>query len=441
MVYHLFMGEPSMTEAAKGETLVIILGGGQGTRLYPLTKERCKPAVPLGGKYRLIDVPISNSINSGLRNIYIVSQFMSASLNQHVARAYQMDVFSSGFVSILAATQTDKQWGEDWFQGTADAVRKCLQMANLPKYSRVIILSGDQLYKMDYRDMLATHEKSGADITISVLPVDRGKVEGFGIMRIDEKGRIVDFVEKPKDDEVVNEYRITEDFAQKHGVKDANKRWLASMGIYIFEVPALLDALDDLKRIDFGRDVIPSSLTRHKTVAHLFDGYWEDIGTIGAFFEANISLGSADPPFDFHESEANKVFTEQRFLMASRFLDASVSESVISDGCFFDKGARITKSVIGIRSKVGKGAFIEDAIIMGADYYERFQGDKDLPPIGIGEGAEIRKAILDKNVSVGAGARIVNERGVDTEDGDGYCIRDGIVIIPKNTIIEPGRVI
>ena len=429
-----------MTRVSAAETLVIILGGGRGTRLYPLTKERCKPAVPLGGKYRLIDVPISNCVNSGLRNIYIVSQFMSASLNQHVSKAYQMDVFSGGFVGILAATQTDGG-REDWFQGTADAVRKCVAMANMPRYKRVVILSGDQLYKMDYRKLLATHRKTGAKITIGVLPVEREKVDGFGVMKIDENGRIVDFFEKPKDPDVVDKYRVSDAFAAGHGIENTGKRWLASMGIYVFDVPTLLDILRDDTQIDFGKDVIPSSLSRHKTVAHLFEGYWEDIGTIKSFFDANIQLGSPDPPFRFHGSERTKIFTKQRYLMASRFLGASVSESVISDGCFFDEGASVKKSVIGIRSRIGKRVKITETIIMGADYYDRPYGQSHLPPVGVEEGAVIRRAILDKNVHIGAGAKIINQRGVKEEDGDCYHIRDGIVIIPKNAIVEEGRVI
>ncbi|MGK7346570.1 MAG: glucose-1-phosphate adenylyltransferase [Candidatus Nitrospinota bacterium M3_3B_026] len=430
-----------MNGKSRGETLAIILGGGRGARLYPLTKERCKPAVPLGGKYRLIDVPISNCINSGLRNIYILSQFMSASLNRHVSRTYQLDAFSGGFVGILAATQTHKR-AEDWFQGTADAVRKCLEMAHLPRYRRVVILSGDQLYKMDYRRLLATHEESGADITISVLPVGRESVSGFGVMRIDGEGRIVDFVEKPKDDEVIEKYRISDAFAREKGVQDRDRRWLASMGIYVFDVPVLLDILRDESQIDFGKDVIPSSLSRHRTMAHLFEGYWEDIGTIKSFFDANIALGERkEPLFDFHGREENKIFTEQRFLMASRLLDASVSKSVISDGCFFDEGARIERSVIGIRSRIGRNADISEAVIMGADYYERPAGEDGLPELGIGDNGAIRRAILDKNVVVGDGARIVNERGLQEADGELYHIRDGIVIIPKNTIIPPGTVI
>ncbi len=422
------------------DTLSIILGGGKGTRLFPLTKDRCKPAVPLGGKYRLIDVPISNCINSGLNQIYIVSQFMSASLNQHVARAYRMDVFSRGFVSILTATQTlDKH--DDWFQGTADAVRKCIAMANIHRYKRVIILSGDQLYKMDYARMLQTHEDSNAKITIGVLPVEREKVDGFGIMQINDDGVITRFAEKPSDGELIESFKISDDFAQAQGVADTGRDWLASMGIYIFETDVLLDILRDEKKIDFGKDIIPSALNEHRTQAHLFDGYWEDIGTIKSFFTANIALGQENPQFDFYESEDKRIFTHQRFLTASRFLGSTVSESVISDGCNIGRNSSISRSVVGIRSRIGEGSIIEEACIMGADYYERPTGEANLPPIGIGRNVTVKRSILDKNVTIGDGAQIINAKGVEEEDGENYHIRDGIVIIPKNAIIKPNTII
>ncbi|MBI4667496.1 MAG: glucose-1-phosphate adenylyltransferase [Nitrospinae bacterium] len=422
------------------DTLAMILGGGRGTRLYPLTKERCKPAVPLGGKYRLIDVPISNCINSGLRQIYIVSQFNSASLNHHVAQAYRMDSFTNSFVSVLAATQTDF-WREDWFQGTADAVRKCVSLAHLPEYKRVVILSGDQLYKMDYRKMLETHEAHDADITIGVLPVERDKVDAFGIMRIDGEDSIVDFVEKPKDAEVVERYRVSEEFAAKTGIAYTDKRWLASMGIYVFDSRVLLEILKDESQIDFGRDVIPSALSRYKTCAHLFDGYWEDIGTIKSFFEANIMLGARWPEFDFYGDEASKIFTNQRYLNASRLMGAHVTESMISDGCFIDEGTAIIKSVIGLRSSIGAGSHIEEAVIFGADYYKRPEMESARPPLGIGPNTLIKRAILDKNVTIGAGAKIVNRHNTEHEDGEFYHIRNGVVVIPKGAVVPPGAVI
>ncbi len=430
---------PGMTVTGN---LAIILGGGRGSRLFPLTKERCKPAVPLGGKYRLIDVPISNCVNSGIRNIYIVSQFMSASLNQHIAQAYLMDVFSNGFVSVLAASRTDSGGGaEDWFQGTADAVRKSIGMMNVKRYRRVVILSGDQLYKMNYQELLKTHLVHNADISIAVKPVEREKVGDFGIMRINGEGNIVEFVEKPRDPEVIDRLKISDDFARERGVEGTKKRWLASMGIYVFETQALIDALKDEKKIDFGRDVIPSSLSNCRTVAHLFDGYWEDIGTIKSFFEANIRLGAANPHFDFFGGESERIFTKQRFLTASRFLGAHISESVISDGCFFDTGSKIIRSVIGIRSHIGKSAHIEEAIVMGMDSSER-RGDFDVSlTAGVCKNVVIKRAILDKNVRVGEGAKIINSGNVDFEDGDCYHIRDGIVVIPKNTVIPPGKVI
>ncbi|MBF0169482.1 MAG: glucose-1-phosphate adenylyltransferase [Nitrospinae bacterium] len=421
------------------DTLAIILGGGKGSRLFPLTEERCKPAVPLGGKYRLIDVPISNCINSGLRHVYVVTQYMSASLNQHIAQAYVMDVFSKGFVSVLAATQ---QTGEqdDWFQGTADAIRKCMSWANIARYKRVVILSGDQLYKMNYNDMLQTHEANKAAITIGVLPVERKDVEGFGIMRIDQSGAITEFVEKPKTDAVVESLRITKEWAAGQGVAGTGKEWLASMGIYVFETKALIEILKEQGKVDFGKDVIPDALTKYKTQSHLFNDYWEDIGTIKSFFEANLALGAANPPFDFYGTDAEKIFTNQRFLMASRFGGAHVTESVISDGCVICQGTSINRSVIGIRSRIGKGANIDESIVMGADFYERPPGDHRSEH-GIGAGVMIKRAIIDKNVSIGDGAKIVNAKNVDSEDGENYYIREGIVIIPKNAHIPPGTII
>ena len=419
--------------------LAIVLGGGRGTRLFPLTKERCKPAVPLGGKYRLIDIPISNCINSGLRNIYIVTQFQSASLNQHIARAYNMDVFSSGFVGVLAASQTDSG-REDWFQGTADAVRKCLGLMNVQRYKRVVILSGDQLYKMNYQDLLRTHLSRGADFTISVLPVTREKVAGFGIMKVDGGMRVTDFVEKPEAPEVVERFRAPEDL-RTEGEAGEEKGWLASMGIYVFETEVLLDVLKDHSKIDFGKDVIPSALGKYKAAAHRFNGYWEDIGTIGCFFEANIMLGAHDPKFDFFGGEQERIYTKQRFLAASRFMGARVSESVISDGCYVGDGTEIRKSVIGIRSVIGKNALIEQAIVMGMDSSERFGAPDPANVPGICDGAIIKRAILDKNARIGAGAKIINRDGAIEKDGPGYHIREGIVVIPKNTVIPPGTVI
>ena len=431
-----------MLSANSKETLVIILGGGKGSRLYPLTKDRCKPAVPLGGKYRLIDVPISNCINSGLKKIYIATQFMSASLNQHISRAYQMDVFSSGFVSILAATQTH-EGAQDWFEGTADAVRKGMMVTNIHRYKRVIILSGDQLYKMDYNHLIETHEKSGADITISVLPVKRDLVNGFGVMKINDSGQIVEFVEKPSDENVIDSLKVSETFAKEHGLDGSvdDRNWLASMGIYVFETPALLEILEDESKIDFGKDVIPSSLTSKRTQAHLFDGYWEDIGTIKSFFDANIGLGAKKPLFDFYGGVDERIFTHQRFLTASRFLGSSISESIISDGCIIDENSSVTKSVLGVRSRIGSGAKIEETYIMGSDYYERWHGEEEKPPIGIGKDVIIKRAILDKNVTIGDNSKIVNVNNLENADDKLYHIRDGIIIIPKNTIIPPGTTI
>lgn len=441
-ILHISWRGRVLSSASLSNTLVIILGGGKGSRLYPLTKDRCKPAVPLGGKYRLIDVPISNCINSGLKKIYVVTQFMSASLNQHISRAYRMDSFSAGFVSVLAATQTHGET-QDWFQGTADAVRKSLAIANVHRYGRVVILSGDQLYKMDYGDLLATHEESGADITIGVLPVKRDDVSGFGVMRINDDGQIVEFIEKPKEEKIVDGLKFSDAFAKKQGFDnlDIDKKWLASMGIYVFDTPVLLDILSDESKIDFGKDIISSSLSKHKTQAHLFNGYWEDIGTIKSFFDANIGLGKKDPSFDFYGSISERIFTHQRFLAASRFGGAKISESIICDGCIICEGSSISKSVLGVRSRIGHNTQINEAYIMGSDYYERPYGEGSIPPIGVGDNVTVTRAILDKNVTIGDDSKIINVEGVQEADGDHYYIRDGIVIIPKNAIIPPKTVI
>jgi len=365
---------------------------------------------------------------------------LSASLHQHIARAYRMDVFTNGFVSVLAASQTGSP-SEDWFQGTADAVRKCLGIINLERYKRVVILSGDQLYKMNYQELLKTHLIRSADITMGVLPVARDKLSEFGVMRIDPSGRITEFVEKPTEPAVQDELKVDETFARERNFGISDKRWLASMGIYVFEPHVLIEALRDESKIDFGKDVIPASLKKFKTIAHLFDGYWEDIGTIKSFFEANILLGSKNPPFDFFGSEADKIFTKQRFLTASRFMGAHISESVISDGCYFGAGAHITRSVIGIRSHIDERCKIEESIIMGADSAERLGEPKAMTRPGLRPGVVVRRAILDKNVIIGEGAQIINAKGIDHMDGENFCIRDGIVVIPKNTVIPPGTVI
>jgi len=339
---------------------------------------------------------------------------------------------------VLAATQTDSG-AEDWFQGTADAVRKCLGLMNIQRYKRVVILSGDQLYKMNYQDLLRTHLSRGADFTISVLPVTREKVGGFGIMKVDEQMRVTEFTEKPKDPAVVERFRTPEDV--RMGDDGGGKDWLASMGIYVFETEILLDVLKDRSQIDFGKDVIPAALGKYKAAAHRFSGYWEDIGTIGCFFEANILLGSHNPMFDFFGGEQERIYTKQRFLAASRFMGARISESVISDGCYIGEGTEIRKSIIGIRSVIGANALVEQAIVMGSDSAERFGAADHARAPGVCDGVVIKRAILDKNVRIGAGAKIINKDGAAEKDGPGYHIREGIVVIPKNTVIPPGAVI
>ncbi|MFW2332112.1 MAG: glucose-1-phosphate adenylyltransferase [Nitrospinota bacterium] len=420
--------------------VTIILGGGKGSRLYPLTKERCKPAVPLGGKYRLIDIPISNSINSELRKIYVATQFMSSSLNNHVVNSYMMDTFSGGFVSIVAAMQI-KGGGDDWFQGTADAIRKSLGIINLKQYKKALILSGDQLYKMDYRSLIEMHEEKNADVTLSVLPVTSSRALDLGILKIDSDSKIDQFVEKPNDPKILESLKVSEQFANNNGLQDSNKKWLASMGIYLFETKLLLELLKDKDNVDFGRDIIPKVIKTHNVYTYLFNDYWEDIGTIKSFYEANIALGKRNPPFHFYSKDSDKIFTRQRFLMATRILGATISESIISDGCEISEGAVINSSIIGIRAKIGENSTISSSIVMGADALYHPESDESHQQIKVGDNVTIEKAIIDKNVLIGNNTKIINKDRKENFDGENYYIRDNIVIIPKNTVIPPNQII
>lgn len=414
-------------------TLVAVLGGGRGLRLYPLTKYRCKPAVPLGGKYRLVDIPLSNCINSGLREIYVLTQFNSVSLTRHVSRTYRFDAFTRGFVDILAAEQTFEH--TDWFQGTADAVRKNLTRFLSGKHEDILILAADHLYRMDFRDMLKTHVTTNADVTLSVIPVAPYDASRFGLMRLDHQGRVVEFVEKPpRPDDLPG-------FALGTG---PDRVFLASMGIYVFRLPVLRELLEGRSEEDFGREVIPMAIQSYKVMAHTFRGYWEDIGTISAFHRANLALAELEPQFRLY-SELNPIYTRARFLPATVIDGCLIRQSLIADGCII-LASRIERSVVGIRSKVGIGTVIEDSYVMGADYFELREPDGppvDLgyPRLGVGDHCEIRRAIIDKNARIGEGCRIVNAQGLKEYDGEGYAIRDGIVVIEKNAVIPPGTVI
>lgn len=413
------------------KALVVILGGGRGTRLAPLTRHRSKPAVPLGGKYRLIDIPVSNAINSGLRDIFVLTQFQSASLNRHISTTYRFDPFSQGFVEILAAEQTEES--SDWYQGTADAVRKQLPRFLSREWDYILILSGDHLYKMDYRPFIESHADSRAEITVGVVPVVREDAWKYGILRM-EKGWIVEFVEKPTDSGVLDRIELDVATARSVGIHDINRRFLASMGIYVFTRDVLASMLNESKSFDFGREVIPGSLGKRRVRGYFFQDYWEDIGTIGSFYQANLALTRPDASFNLFDP-LWPMYSSTRYLPPSRVLDCKIRSSMISDGCTID-GAEISGSVIGIRSRVGRGTKIRDAVVMGADYYEDFAFGK--PSMGIGRDCVIERAIVDKNARVGDGCVVRNVEGVIEAEGKGYMIREGVVIVPKNEALPAG---
>ncbi len=421
--------------------LAVILGGGRGTRLFPLTKDRSKPAVPLGGKYRLVDVPISNCINSGFLRIFLLTQFNSASLHRHISQSYKFDHFSGGFVEILAAEQTLTD--ASWYQGTADAVHKnFIHFQNSP-FDYMIILSGDQLYRMDYKSVLGQHLATQADVTVSTIPVPRNDVPGFGIMRMDEDHRITAFIEKPKDHAVQDQFKITPDWHSKLALPKAEERFLASMGIYVFNRKALFELLDE-NHHDFGKDVIPRALSSHRVCAYVFQGAWEDIGTIRAFFDCSIDLTSQNPRFDFFDM-TTPLFTRPRFLPSCKINGGVIEHSLISDGCIINE-SQIHRSILGLRSIVGKGSYLERTVMMGSDFYETRQAldeqrSKGIPRIGVGENTRVNNAIIDKNARVGDNCVI--SPGGKPKDADDplYFVRDGIIIIPKNGVVPHGTVI
>jgi len=420
------------------EVLSIILGGGKGTRLYPLTKERAKPAVPFAGKYRLVDIPISNSINSGLKQIYVLTQYNSVSLHGHIAQTFIFDSFSGGFVQILAAKQTLDH--SDWYGGNADAVRHNLPHFRGHRPDHFLILSGDQLYRMDLSRLVKHHVDSGADVTLAAKPVSRQRVASVGILACDPHGRVVDFVEKPGDGEGVEHVRAPQELLE--GQKQAP--FLASMGIYVFRSGRLEQALDNAMA-DFGSQVIPACIRSMDVRAYVFNGYWEDLGTIRSFYDVNMTLASRQPPFEFHDSE-RPIYTLRRNLPSTRIYRSSIERSLAADGSVIDS-ATMTDSLIGIRSIIGPGVELEGVYCMGADYYERAQDRAEnrrlgIPDIGLGREVRIRKAILDKNVRIGDGVRIgVDERPRPDGDYEGYSVRGGVIILPKNAAVPPGTVI
>jgi glucose-1-phosphate adenylyltransferase len=426
------------------KVVCLILGGGRGTRLYPLTKSRSKPAVPIAGKYRLIDIPISNCIHSGLSQIFVLTQFNSVSLHRHIANTYKFDPFGGGFVEILAAQQTMQH--ESWYQGTADAVRRNIPYFTEKRYDLVLILSGDQLYRMDFQDMIRTHLETKADATISALPVAEPEARNCGVMRIDASGRLIDFVEKPRTPEKLAAVRTEPDWLERLGINAGGRPYLASMGIYLFNRSTLVEILASGNSADFGKEVFPQTIAGHRVQAHLFDGYWEDIGTIGAFHKANIDLTGDEPPFDFSFGD-HPIFTRPRFLPCSRLSDVVVRNSLICDGCIIGRGAVIENSVIGVRAQIAENTIIRNTYIMGSDgsdsprvVAENLRSNR--PSVGIGADTIIENAIVDKNARIGRGVRVVNEAGVtDLEDSPNYVIRDKIVVIPKFTVLPDRTVI
>ncbi|MEQ1751322.1 MAG: glucose-1-phosphate adenylyltransferase [Prosthecobacter sp.] len=415
-------------------TLAIVMGGGAGTRLFPLTKDRAKPAVPLAGKYRLVDIPISNCINSGVRQVFVLTQYNSASLNRHIARTYKFDQFTRGFVEVLAAQQTPD--GERWYQGTADAVRQNLRYFIENNYDYYLILSGDQLYRMDFRQVMAQHINSGAELTIATLPVNAADATSFGIMKTDASGRIHEFVEKPKDPAVLENLRMPVETLKSLGLAADVPRYQASMGIYVFNRQALIDSLDN-DCMDFGKHIIPGALKKYKVHAFNFQGYWEDIGTIRSFFQANLDLCKVVPQYDFFDSAA-PIFTHARFLPATKINGAEIREALISEGCIITN-AHVETAVIGVRSIIETGTTLREVIIMGADYYAGAAGtDPNKPAPGIGRNCRIERTIIDKNVHIGDNVVITPDGKPDNMDSELFHIRDGIVVIPKDTAIPSG---
>jgi glucose-1-phosphate adenylyltransferase len=423
-------------------TLALVLGGGRGTRLQPLTSYRSKPAVPLAAKYRLIDIPLSNCINSGLHHMYVLTQFLSASLHRHIRSTYRFDHFSGGFVEILAAQQTMEE-GTDWYQGTADAVRKNLRYLKQPWIEHVLILSGDQLYRMDYGDLLTTHLQSGADVTISALPVDRKQASGLGIMRVEDSGRVKGFLEKPQSDEEIDIVRMDPAWMDARGVESKGRDCLASMGIYLFNRDMLVNALENTDYQDFGREIFPAVVHSRHVQVHLFDGYWEDIGTIRSFYEANLALAQSNPPFELASATA-PIYSRARFLPPTRVDQATIKQSLIADGCAIEPGAVIENSVIGLRCHIGRDVTIRNSVLMGSDEYETPDelskiAQAGRPPMGIGAGSLIDGAIIDKNVRIGRNVHIVNSAGRQDADINDACqIRDGIVVVGKDHSLPDG---
>ena len=422
--------------------VAVIMGGGRGTRLHPLTMERCKPAVPLAGKYRLVDIPISNCLNSNINRIFLLTQFHTASLHRHIQTTYHFDPFGGGFVDILSAEQTEKT--SDWYQGTADAVRRNLVHFRSEAHEYVLILSGDQLYRMDFRKIIGEHQASGADVTVAAMPVPVEKVEGLGLMGVDNSLRVTGFAEKPKDPGVISSLAMSDELERKLGNENVTgKRCLASMGIYVFNRAALAEALDNTMT-DFGKEVIPSLLGRKALYAHVFEGYWEDIGTVRAFFDANLALAQVLPPFNFFDETA-PIYTKDQYLPPSKINRCNVDHGVFGDGCIVEDST-IVHSVLGIRSYVRAGSSLSDVVMMGADTYETEQEvaanlAASRPHLGLGFNCHIKGAIIDKNARIGDNVTLTADGKPDGVYAHGIVIRDGVLVVPKGVSVPSGTTV
>jgi glucose-1-phosphate adenylyltransferase len=426
--------------------LSIILGGGRGTRLYPLTRSRSKPAVPVAGKYRLIDIPISNCINSGLHNIYVLTQFLSVSLHRHIANTYKFDMFGQGFVEVLAAQQTNET--QDWYQGTADAVRQNMSYIERENPEEVLILSGDQLYRMDFRHLIETHRGHKADVTIAAIPVAEKDTAGFGLLSMDTHSRVTGFVEKPKTPEERQPFFTSAEWIERRRIACNGRHYLANMGIYLFRTEVLYEVLTARPlATDFGKEVFPRNYKTKHVCAHLFDGFWEDLGTIRSYHEASLALAGPNPPFDFFSPEG-VIYTRMRNLPASRFNGVKFEDSLVADGCSIGRGTSIERSLIGVRSVIGNDCSIRDTVVLGSDKFEtpaqRAENAKTgRPNLNVGDRTVIQRAILDKECRIGRGVKLVNaERKQDADGPNGmFHIRDGIICIPRGTTVPDGTVI
>jgi glucose-1-phosphate adenylyltransferase len=425
----------------RSQVICIIMGGGRGTRLYPLTKGRCKPAVPLAGKYRIVDIPISNCLNSGLNRIYLLTQFNTASLHRHIRESYKFDAFGGGFVDILAAEQTEQT--SDWYQGTADCVRKNLDHFKAKADDIFLILSGDQLYRMDYRSLIEQHLSTGAEVTIAATPIPTSRASALGIMKLNDDLTISEFVEKPKDPKIIEKFTMTPKMRETLANPDKGGLCLANMGVYVFSRQTLYDALDN-NFTDFGKEVIPSLHGKTPMYGFIFDDYWEDIGTVASFFEANLSLADENPPFEFFEEES-AIFTHARFLPSSKLSNSTVEHAIISDGAIVNH-ATLKRCVLGLRTIVGEGTTLDNVVAMGNDYYETFEDrlhddERNLPAVGIGKNCHISHAIIDKNARIGDNVTLSPEGKPDLFETDGVVVRDGVLCVIRNAVIPDGTVV